>query len=133
MLKGVFFTIKESTDSENSRTCRVALNASHPIFQAHFAGYPIMPGACVVQLIKELASDYLGQSFFIYAVKNMKFLQVINPIETPELSVRLTFTKYIKDCVSGSTLQDENCISVSSILSDNEIIFSKSTIMLKNR
>ena len=122
MLNGSFFTIQQVEDSENSRTYHLALNASHPIFQAHFAGNPIMPGACIVQLIKELTTAYFGQVFFICAVKNVKFLHAINPLETPELSVRLTFTK-----------QENGRLSVSSLFSNNDVIYTKSTLLLENR
>ena len=121
MLKDTFFTILSSLDTENGRTCRIALNGSHPIFQAHFAGNPIMPGACIVQLIKELASDYFGRTLFTCSVKNMKFLLAINPLESPEISVQLTFTQ-----------QEDERISVSAVLNDGERIFSKSTLLLEN-
>ena len=119
MLKDTFFTIMEADGFENGRTYRLALNASHPIFQAHFAGNPIMPGACVVQLIKELASDYFGRSFFTHAVKNMKFLHAINPFESPEVSVRLSFVQ-----------SDEGRVSVSAVFSNEDSVFSKSTLYL---
>jgi len=119
MLKDGFFTIKEAVDLENGQTYRIALNASHPIFQAHFAGNPIMPGACVVQLIKELATDYFGRTFFTCGVKNMKFLQAINPLESPEISVRLIFSQ-----------QEAGRISVSALMSNDDTVFSKSTLFL---
>jgi len=118
MLKDAFFSIKESIDMENTRTYRLNLNAVHPIFQAHFAGNPIMPGACVVQLIKELAEDYASLSFFTAAVKNMKFLQAINPLETPEISVRLTFVQ-----------QETDRVSVSAVICNEDTIYSKSMLI----
>ena len=119
MLKDTFFSIIEATDMENGRTYRLSLNASHPIFQAHFAGNPIMPGACVVQLIKELTSDYFGRKFFTCTVKNMKFLHAINPLESPDISVRLTFLQ-----------QEAGRLSVSAVLNNDDIVFSKSTLFL---
>ncbi|MDR2913288.1 MAG: hypothetical protein LBV74_00385 [Tannerella sp.] len=121
MLKGEFFTIKEVADMDNGRTYRLGLNASHPIFLAHFAGNPVMPGACIVQMIKELSSDYFGMAFFTAAVKNMKFLQVINPLESPEISVQLTYTK-----------QEDDRIFVSAVLNNDNIIYSKSSLILEN-
>ncbi len=122
MLKERFFTVKEFMEMENGRTYRLALNASHPIFQAHFAGNPVMPGACIVQMIKELSSDYFGRTFFTAAVKNIKFLHVINPLESPEISVQLTCTK-----------QENDRVSVSAVLNNDNTIFSKSSLILENR
>jgi len=120
MLKDIFFSILSSENTENGRTYRLTLNASHTIFQAHFAGNPIMPGACIVQVIKELVADYFDRAFFVNAVKNMKFLHAINPLESPEITVQLSFKQ-----------QESERISVSSVLNNGDMIFVKSTLMLE--
>ena len=120
MLKDNFFTILSFACVENSCTYRVALNGSHPIFKAHFAGNPIMPGACILQMIKELASDYLDKELFICSVKNMKFLNVIDPFETSEISVQI-----------GSIQQEDENISLTAVLQDEDKVFSKSKLLLK--
>jgi len=120
MLKDTFFTILSFANAEKSCTYRIALNGSHPIFQAHFPGNPMMPGVCIAQVIKELASEYYGLSFFVCSVKNMKFLLAINPLESPEISVQLTFNQ-----------QDDRRISIAAILFNEETIYSKSTLLLQ--
>ena len=121
MLKDTFFTINHFTDVENGRTYHITLHGTHPIFLAHFAGNPIMPGACIVQLIKELSVDYFDSNFFVSAVKNMKFLQGISPLEAPEIIVQLSFTQ-----------QDSERYAVAAILKNDDKIFTKSTLSLKN-
>ena len=120
MLKDNFFTIQSFDDAENRRTYRIALNGSHPIFQAHFAGNPMMPGACIVQVIKELASHFFDRAFFVCAIKNMKFLHAINPLESPEVSVQLTYTQ-----------QENEQISVTSVLYNGDTVFTKSALLLQ--
>ena len=119
MLEGDFFMIKEVSKSEGGMTFRVALNDSHPIFQAHFAGNPVMPGACIAQMIKELVIGYLNASFFVSAVRNMKFLKVINPIDNPEVSVYM-----------NCTTREDDSVSVSTVISDGGNVFSKAIIVL---
>ena len=119
MLKDDFFTIRETTDADAGTIFCVTLNALHPIFQAHFAGNPVMPGACIAQMIKELAMEHFGASFFISAVRNMKFLKVINPLETPEVSVQMTFTT-----------RDDDSISVSTLINNGDDVFSKAILIL---
>ncbi|MDR1380897.1 MAG: glycosyltransferase [Tannerella sp.] len=123
MLRDDFFTVKETAETEKGRTYRIALNASHPIFRAHFAGSPVMPGACIAQVIKELAEDFLPASFFISAIKNMKFLQVIDPRKNPEVSVRMTV------CVAP----EGDSVSVASVINDGDCVFSKSILVMTPR
>ena len=120
MLKDDFFTINEVVRMDAEATYRVALNSDHPIFQAHFAGNPVMPGACIAQMIKELSEDFLSEQFFISVVKNMKFLKVISPIENPEVSVQMAYTT-----------PDDGKISVSTVIKDGEDVFSKAILVLK--
>ncbi len=75
----------------------IRLDASHFIYQAHFPGDPITPGVCIIQIAKELLEDHLGRNLGIQIVKNVKFLNVISPLETPDISY--TFEKIVTDDV----------------------------------
>lgn len=100
---------------------RLRLNVSHPIFRAHFAGTPVVPGACILQMVKELASASSGAACFISSVRNMKFLHVISPLEHPEISVRLV----------SVPLEDGGSVSVSAVFYDGGLVFSKAITVLK--
>ncbi len=63
----------------------IVLCAGHTIYKAHFPGQPITPGACLIQMARELMEDYSGLHLQLSGVKNAKFLNVISPLETPEL------------------------------------------------
>ena len=80
----------------------IALDGSHPIYQAHFPGEPITPGVCIIQIAKELLEHHLSSRLDIVAVKNAKFLSVISPDTTPEVTyvIRKTSTD-----VATSTIQ----------------------------
>lgn len=73
----------------------IQLDASHYIYQAHFPGTPITPGVCIIQIAKELLEDHLRRNLEIQIVKNVKFLNVISPVETPDISY--TFEKIVAD------------------------------------
>lgn len=64
----------------------IRLDANHIIYQAHFPGEPITPGVCILQIAKELLEDYLHKPLSIQSIKNAKFLSVISPVETPQVS-----------------------------------------------
>ena len=69
------------TDVDHSYT--IKLNAEHFIYAAHFPGEPITPGVCIMQIAHELLELHLGKQLDIDTVKNVKFLRIITPTETP--------------------------------------------------
>ncbi|MDR1337295.1 MAG: glycosyltransferase [Tannerella sp.] len=89
ILKDSFYTIESQTKTETGWKCGLSLNASHPIYQAHFPGHPVTPGVCIVQLAKEIVSVCRAESFFLCGVGNVKFLRVIDPTEQQDLFVHL--------------------------------------------
>jgi len=64
----------------------IHLDASHFIYQAHFPGNPITPGVCIIQIAKELLEEHLQRELSIQAVKNVKFLNVVSPLDTPDIT-----------------------------------------------
>ena len=65
----------------------IHLDASHFIYQAHFPDEPITPGVCIIQIAKELLEEHLGIGLEIQKVKNVKFLNVISPLESIKKSI----------------------------------------------
>lgn len=65
---------------------RLRLHPDHFIYQAHFPGEPITPGVCIVQIGKELMEELLDKVLEVKTVKNVKFLSVISPKESPEIT-----------------------------------------------
>ena len=84
-LKNDFYSVTEAQHSESSVKYTVHLNADHFIYAAHFPGNPITPGVCITQIVKELTEDLLQKSLFLKIVKNIKFTQVINPLQHSEI------------------------------------------------
>ena len=80
------YTIVARDFSDNKIKFDIKLDANHFIYQAHFPNEPITPGVCIIQIAKELLEDSLAKRLKIYLVKNVKFLSVISPITTPQIS-----------------------------------------------
>ena len=64
----------------------ILLDANHFIYQAHFPGEPITPGVCLIQIAKELLEEHLNLKFNIQMIKNVKFLNVISPVEKSQIT-----------------------------------------------
>jgi 3-hydroxyacyl-[acyl-carrier-protein] dehydratase len=66
----------------------VTLNSSHPIFEGHFPGNPILPGVCTVQIIKELLELSIRKPLKMVRAGSIKYLGFVNPAEMPLLEFR---------------------------------------------
>lgn len=71
----------------------LVINEKHDVFKGHFPGNPIMPGVCMMQIIKELTEQITKQTLIMQSLTNVKFMALINPEVTPELRLELDITE----------------------------------------
>nr|MBP7471456.1 hydroxymyristoyl-ACP dehydratase [Prevotella sp.] len=95
------YKIQRKEVNDNGVIYNIHLDKNHFIYQAHFPGQPITPGVCIIQIAQELLEDFLGMMLDIKSVKNVKFLSVISPEISPEVSYELT--KITTDSKTGET------------------------------
>jgi len=67
----------------------ITFQKEHPIFSGHFPGHPVVPGVCMIQIVRELLEDTFQSNLTIRSGDNIKFLSVINPIETPSVQASI--------------------------------------------
>lgn len=79
MLIEGLYTIVDFQQRDQTVHAAVKLNKSHEVFQGHFPGNPIMPGVCMIQMIKELTEKATGKELFLAVASNVKFMAIINP------------------------------------------------------
>lgn len=93
MLLKDFYIVKaleRTTDSKYK--AQITINEKHEVFQGHFPGNPIMPGVCMMQIIKELTEEIMACSLFMESLSNVKFMALINPFVHPDLVLELDVT-----------------------------------------
>ena len=81
MLLNDFFTIKETVKSETEIWAALLIHSNHKIFEGHFPNQPVVPGVCMMQMIKEILEQVIGKETNLTQAADMKFLAVINPVE----------------------------------------------------
>ncbi len=83
------YAIESSSDKkeENKITAELLLNPAHELFKGHFPGNPVLPGACTVEIIKELVSYYLSRNIMLIKAQQIKYLSFINPEMNPKICV----------------------------------------------
>ncbi|MFB9078157.1 3-hydroxyacyl-ACP dehydratase [Flavobacterium procerum] len=99
VLKDFYKVLSEEKTSDTKYNFRILVNAKHEVFNGHFPGNPIMPGVCMIQIIKELTESVTKSSLFIQTLTNVKFMALINPNVTPELVLELDITTTEDDLV----------------------------------
>jgi 3-hydroxyacyl-[acyl-carrier-protein] dehydratase len=92
MLQGNFFSIKSIETAGVEINAVLEINALHEIFEGHFPGQPVVPGVCMMQMIKELLESATTQSFNISKASEMKFLAVIDPTHNNRVEANVKYT-----------------------------------------
>lgn len=87
MLQGNFYTVLENHSNGDGANIVVELNPDHVIFEGHFPQVPVVPGVCMMQMVKELAEDFTGQRLRLSKADHLKFLAIINPRQNKFLQV----------------------------------------------
>lgn len=85
MIDDLYHVSELHHDGDNA-TCLVKLHADHEIYRAHFPGQPVTPGVILLQVACQLLGKVIGQSLEIVAVKNVKFLAVVSPVDNPQVN-----------------------------------------------
>ncbi|MCM4165298.1 3-hydroxyacyl-ACP dehydratase [Arenibacter sp. A80] len=93
MLIEGLYTTESFYKNEEGISAKIKLNPRHEIFKGHFPGKPIMPGVCMIQIIKELTERSLDQDLFLSVAANVKFMAIINPETDPVLFIEINLTE----------------------------------------
>lgn len=114
MLKNNFFIITNIDGEGDSFNVMLTLNAGHRIFDGHFPGRPVVPGACLMQMVKEITETVLDTGLTLLRADHLKFIAVIDPTRKGILKMRLTCLK-----------NEDGLVNVSASLAENEKVCFK--------
>ena len=87
MLMNDFYTTDNMQQQENSFSCKIIFNAAHDIYKGHFPGQPVVPGVCMMEIVKELLQQQVGKILLLHNAGNIKFLQLITPDVQPIVNI----------------------------------------------
>ncbi|MCV9929626.1 3-hydroxyacyl-ACP dehydratase [Flavobacterium sp. LS1R49] len=92
VLKDFYKILSLENTSDSKYDAVILVNEKHDVFKGHFPDNPIMPGVCMIQIIKELSEKITQSSLMMQTLSNVKFMALINPEVTPELRLELDIT-----------------------------------------
>ena len=93
MLIEGLYKVTATENTAEGILAKVHLNKDHAIFKGHFPGNPVMPGVCMIQIIKELTEETTGKNLFLAVSSNIKFMAIINPEKNPDLQLSIDITQ----------------------------------------
>jgi 3-hydroxyacyl-[acyl-carrier-protein] dehydratase len=87
-----FYTILQTVPTPGVVRAKIAINKNHRIFEGHFPGLPVVPGVCMLQIVREIMEVDCGRELKLSQADNMKFLSVINPEQNNEVDLLVNYT-----------------------------------------
>lgn len=118
-LDNLYTIVSIPEESTEAVRFQIRLNADSVIFKAHFPGEPIMPGACIVQMVQELFSVWTKREVEIAKIVNLKFLSVIKPDEVLDLDVAIKIKK-----------EEDQQVHINADIVKDEITYTKMSLLL---
>ena len=119
MLIEGLYTVQSIDQNDQEVSAKVKLHKEHDVFKGHFPGNPIMPGVCMMQMIKEITEQITGQKLFLSVATNVKFMAKINPEENEIIDLNLKIS------------EDNDIIKVKNITSFDQTIALKLSTTFK--
>ena len=107
MLRNELYELQEVRSTEQGGTAHVRLLPQSAIYAAHFKGFPVTPGACLVEMACELAAEVFGVAADVSTAADIRFLKPVIPDEVTELDFELAGSApgaCLVRVVSGETL-----------------------------
>jgi 3-hydroxyacyl-[acyl-carrier-protein] dehydratase len=89
VLKDFYKILSLENTNDSKYDAVILVNDKHDVFKGHFPDNPIMPGVCMIQIIKELSETITKSNLMMQTLSNVKFMALINPEVTPELRLEL--------------------------------------------
>jgi len=89
MLQNDLFDLDDlRADGESVKT-NVRLNAEHAIFKGHFPEQPVLPGVCMLQIVKEITEIHIKKPLRLVKADDLKFLSFVDPTQNSLLRMEL--------------------------------------------
>ena len=113
MLKDALFKITLSDHQECIIKATLELNKNNEIFIGHFPGQPIFPGACMLQIVKEVLESTFNIPFRLKKADHIKFLTLIDPGIHNILQLTLSY----------SSTDNNNVYVIANLIAQKDICF----------
>lgn len=85
------FLIKQISQEDGIIRAQLGVNADNEILKGHFPGHPVVPGASMLQLVKDVLEKALAIKLRLKKADHLKFMSLIEP-STSEVELEISYT-----------------------------------------
>jgi 3-hydroxyacyl-[acyl-carrier-protein] dehydratase len=107
LLSDDFFRILEidqEAEAKEKVIAKIELNPKHPVYNGHFPGNPVVPGVCIIQMIKEVIAHHLAKELTMVKADEVKFLNIVNPEINSVLQMEITFKPPVNNMIQTGVM-----------------------------
>lgn len=104
------FTVDGLSNNSGTIEATIIIDEQHKIFEGHFPGQPVLPGVCMMQIIKELTEDAIGKKLFLGKADQCKFLSMVDPLKNNKLLAIIKYAELEKEVNIDVILKTEAAI-----------------------
>jgi 3-hydroxyacyl-[acyl-carrier-protein] dehydratase len=108
------FSIEEINHEDGVIKATLGINADSEILKGHFPGHPVVPGACMLQITKDVLEVVLTTLLQLKKADQLKFMTMIDPEVMPRVELDITYKQ-----------PEENSITVTAKLSNPDTVYFK--------
>ncbi len=87
MLWNEFYRVESWEVEGNRLQCQIQFFPEHEIFTGHFPGQPVVPGVCMMEMVRELIERLSGRLLWLREAAQVKFLSPITPDLRPFMEI----------------------------------------------
>ncbi len=110
MLKDDFFKIITIDKGSAAINVVLELNPDHKIFKGHFPSTPVVPGVCMMQMVKEMVEISTGKSVLLSKADSMKFLVVVDPRVNKVVKIDISYKESDETIDVNASLSAEGTV-----------------------
>ncbi|HOZ51631.1 MAG TPA: hypothetical protein PLU17_07235 [Chitinophagaceae bacterium] len=114
MLLNNFFYIDQVIADESSIKADIRVNRNHPILVGHFPEQPIVPGVCMLEMLKEVIQFNYNKKYQLESASMIKFLTMFAPPQFTSASFNIQINPF-----------ESNKLQVNASLNSDDTIFLK--------
>ena len=85
------FSIDKISHEDAVISVILGINTESEILKGHFPDHPVVPGACMLQIVKEVLETTLNYPIRLKKADQLKFMIMIDPTSTSTVTLDMTY------------------------------------------